>query len=100
MPNSVGRWNAQRGSIDSGKFSSARCRQCRRQYGNDQFEVWQKVSEMNCKGQVTALRDTLLATIDEVPETKKRVFARGHIGKASPLTWSGYRVGCSACARS
>lgn len=72
-----GRWNAEReGAGTAGKFSSAKVLavgdvRAAGQYGNNQSQVWQKVSETNQKHGKSAPSDTLLATIDD-PEVQKR----------------------------
>lgn len=73
-----GRWNAQRdGAATAGKFSSAKVLavgdvRAAGQYGNNQSEVWQKVSETNRKHGKSAPSDTLLATIDDAEVQKRR----------------------------
>ena len=73
-----GRWNAERdGAGTAGKFSSAKVLavgdvRAAGQYGNNQSQVWQKVSETNQKHGKSAPSDTLLATIDDPEVQKKR----------------------------
>ena len=73
-----GRWNAQRdGAATAGKFSSAKVLAVGEvrgagQYGNNQSEVWQKVSETNRKHGKSAPSDSLLATIDDAEVQKRR----------------------------